>query len=55
MLGEQAREKARLKLLLLPTSSTCSFLTYLMLQALLSKPLNLLRPWGLLMFWLRTR
>lgn len=31
------------------------FTTYIMLQALLAKPLSLLRLFGLVMFWLRTR
>lgn len=32
----------------------CSFTTYVMLQALLAKPLSLLRLWGLVVFWLRS-
>lgn len=38
-----------------PAPLPCSFTTYVMLQAFLAKPLSLLRLWGLLFYWLRTR
>lgn len=39
-----------------PPALPCrSFTTYVMLQALLAKPLSLLRLWGLVLFWLRSR
>ncbi len=36
-------------------SPFCSFTTYVMLQALLAKPLSLLRLWDLVVYWLRSR
>lgn len=38
-----------------PALPCCSFTTYVMLQALLAKPLSLLRLWGLVLYWLRWR